>query len=168
MEFMVPCVIGLIILYGFIRKVPVFDVFLEGAKSGLVTVYNIAPTMIGLIVAISMLRASGALDFLCTLISPAAEFLGIPPEVVPFGLLRPISGGGSTALFTNLIKENGPDSFVGRVASVVAGSTETTFYAVAVYFGSIGVKRIRHTLSAGLLADLTGFIFSVLTVRLFM
>jgi spore maturation protein B len=168
MEFAVPCVIGLIIIFGLIKKVPVFDTFLKGAKSGLISVYSIAPTMIGLIVAVSMLRASGALDFFGSLIAPAAQKVGISPEIIPFALLRPVSGGGSTALFSNIINENGPDSFVGRVASVMAGSTETTLYAVTVYFGSVGIKKIRHTLWVGLFADFTAFVFAHLTVRLFM
>lgn len=166
MEFAVPCVIGIIIIYGFIKKVPLFDTFLEGAKKGLHTVYTIAPTLIGLIVAIGMLRVSGGIEAFCDLISPVTEFLGFPSEVVPLAILRPISGGGSTALLSNILGENGADSFAGRVASVMAGSTETTFYAVAVYYGSVGIKKIRHTLAAGLTADFTAVVMSVLTVRL--
>jgi len=168
MEFAVPCVICLIVVYGFVKKIAVFDVFLEGAKKGLYTIYEITPTLIGIVVAISMLRTSGAIEGFCKLISPVTDYLGIPSEIIPLAILRPISGGGSTGLLSNILTENGPDSFVGRVASVMAGSTETTFYVVAVYYGSVKVKKIRHTLIAGLTSDFAAAIMSIITVRMIM
>lgn len=167
MEIIIPLVVVMFIVFGLVKRVGVFDSFLCGAKDGLYTLYTIAPTLIGLITAVTMLKASGATDMLTEAITPIAERLGFPAEIVPVAILRPISGGGSTALLLNIFKDCGPDSFAGRIVSVMAGSTETTFYAIAVYFGSVGIKRIRHTLISGLMADFTAVVFSVLTVRLF-
>ena len=165
--YAVPAVIAAIVLFGFLRKVPVFDTFVAGAKEGLRTSVSILPTLIGLIMAVSMLSASGALDLLSSLLAPASRFLGLPPQVMPLALIKPFSGSGSTAVLTQVYKDCGPDSFAGRVASVMAGSTETTFYAVAVYYGSVGIKKTRHTIPAALLGDVTACILSALTVRLF-
>lgn len=168
MNLVVPLIIVFFVTFGIIRKVPVFEVFCNGALSGLRTILTIAPTLIGLITAVTMLRASGVLDSITNLVTPLAEKLGFPAEIVPVAILRPISGGGSTALLIDIFERLGPDSFAGKVVSVMAGSTETTFYAVTLYFGSVGIKKVRHTLIAGLAADLTAVIFSVLTVRLFL
>ena len=164
----IPVTVIIFVLTGVIRKVPVFEAFCSGALKGLKTVLNIAPTLMGLITAVTMLRESGSIDALTALISPIAQKLGFPAEIVPVALLRPVSGGGSTALLIDIFKTSGPDSFAGKIVSVMAGSTETTFYAVTLYYSSVGVKKIRHTLLAGLAADLTAVIFSVLTVRLFL
>ncbi|MBQ5397849.1 MAG: spore maturation protein [Ruminococcus sp.] len=166
MEMFMPLFIAVVLVFGLVKKVPLFDAFCEGAREGIKTLLSIAPTLVGLIVAVDMLKASSATDMLCSFISPAAEQLGFPKEIVPMILLRPISGGGSTALLTNVYKECGPDSFAGLCASVLAGSTETTFYAIAVYYGSVGIKRIRHTLFAALSADFTAAVMAVLTVRM--
>ena len=155
------------VLFGLIKRVGVFDAFLVGAKEGLTTAYTILPTLVGLITAVTMLRASGAVDVLTELITPVAQKLGFPAEIVPVAVLRPISGGGSTALLVGIMEQFGADSFPGRIVSVMAGSTETTFYAIAVYYGAVGVKKSRHTLLAGLMADFTAVVFSVLTTRLF-
>ena len=146
MEFTVAVFIGIVIVFGFVKKVPVFDTFLQGAKGGFEIVYNIAPTIIGIIVAVTMLKSSGAMELLCNLVSPLAQKLGFPAEIVPMAVLRPVSGSGSTALLNQVFSDFGPDSLAGRVASVMAGSTETTFYAVSLYFGSVGIKNIRNTL----------------------
>ncbi len=163
----VPCVILAIVLFGFLRKVPVFDAFVSGAKEGLRSSAAILPSLVGLIMAVSMLSASGALDLLSSFLAPVARALGLPPQVMPLVLIKPVSGSGSTAVLTQIFKDYGPDSFVGRVASVVSGSTETTFYAVAVYYGAVGIRRTRHTVPAALAADLTACVVSALTVRLF-
>lgn len=167
MEFVMPAFACIIVVFGLIKKVPVFDIFLKGAKEGMQILYSIAPTIIGLVFAVDLLRSSGAIDAICTFIEPAADFLGFPKEIVPMVLLRPVSGSGSTALLTSLYEDCGPDSFAGRVASVLAGSSETTFYAIAMYFGCIKVKKIRHTLFAAIIADITAAVMSVLTVRLY-
>ncbi|MFZ2797242.1 MAG: spore maturation protein [Ruminococcus bromii] len=166
MEFVMPAFACIVVVFGLIKKVPVFDVFISGAKEGVKLLYNIAPTIMGLVFAVDLLQSSGAIDAICALIQPTAEFLGFPKEIVPLVLLRPVSGSGSTALLTAHYKTCGPDSFAGRTASVLAGSSETTFYAIAMYFGCIRVKKIRHTLFAAITADLTAAIMSVITVRL--
>lgn len=167
MEFVMPVFACIIVVFGLIKRIPVFDIFLKGAKEGMQILYNIAPTIIGLVFAVDLLRSSGAIDAICNFIEPVADFLGFPKEIVPMVLLRPVSGSGSTALLTSLYEHCGPDSFAGRVASVLAGSSETTFYAVAMYFGCIKVKKIRHTLFAAIIADITAAVMSVLTVRLY-
>ncbi len=162
-----PCFACIIVIYGLIKKVPVFDTFLKGAKEGIRLIYSIAPTIMGLIFAVDLLRSSGAMNQICTFVEPIAQAMGFPKEIVPMVLLRPISGSGSTALLTSIYQDCGPDSFAGRVASVIAGSSETTFYAIAMYFGSIRVKKIRHTLVAALAADFMAAVMSVITVRMF-
>lgn len=166
MAFIMPLFAFSVVVFGLIKRVPIFDLFIKGVKEGVGILYTIAPTILGLVFAVDLLQSSGAIDVICDFVAPAAEFFGFPKEIVPMVLLRPVSGSGSTALLTSLFKECGPDSFAGRVASVLAGSSETTFYAVAMYFGSIKVKKIRHTLVAALLADFTAAVMSVLTVRL--
>ena len=165
MELFMPLFIAVVIVFGITKKIPLFDAFVTGAKDGIRTLVKLAPTLVGLITAVDMLKASGATDMLCAAVTPAAELLGFPKEIVPMVLLRPISGGGSTALLTNIYRDCGPDSFAGKVASVLAGSTETTFYAIAVYFGSVKVTKTRHTLIAALAADFTAAVMAVLTVR---
>ena len=168
MELFVPVFIGIVIFFGYVKKVPVFDAFVDGAKSGFATLLSIAPTLVGLVFAINMLNASGFFDVIGEIFKPLAEdVLGFPTEIMPMALLRPVSGGGSTALLTNILKNCGADSFAGMVASVLAGSTETTFYCVAVYFGSVGIKNTRHTLVASLVADAVAVVMSVVTVKCF-
>lgn len=167
MNYVMPCVIAFVVMYALMKKVPVFDVFTAGAKEGFKTLYSIAPTLIGLIVSVSMLRASGVLGAFTDLLSPLMDALKFPSELVPMVLLRPVSGSGSTALLTQVLSDYGADSFVGRCGSVIAGSTETTFYAITVYYGSVKIKKIRHTLVAALAADLTAAIVAVITVSLF-
>ena len=123
--------------------------------------------LVGLLTAVAMFRASGALEWLTGLCAPVLEALGIPPETTPLMLVRPVSGSGALAVGTDLITAYGPDSYIGRVAAVMLGSTETTFYTIAVYFGSAGIIRTRHTVPAALTADLTGFLASAFAVRLF-
>lgn len=166
-SYVLPGVVLFIVLFGFVRKVPVFDAFTAGAKEGLKSSVSILPTLIGLIMAVSMLSASGALDLLSAFLAPAAGLIGLPPQAMPLALIRPVSGSGATAVLTQIFRDYGPDSFTGRVASVMSGSTETTFYAIAVYFGAVGIKKTRHTIPAALAGDLTACIVAALTVRLF-
>ncbi len=161
---MIPVMLVALCAYGLTRRVDVFASFVDGVKDGMRTVMLIAPTMIALLAAVGTLRASGLFDWLAELVRPAAEAVGFPAELVPMGLLRPVSGSGATALLTGIYENSGPDSFVGRCASVVAGSTETTFYAVTMYYGAVGIKKIRHTLISALLADFTAIVMSVVTV----
>ena len=166
MQAIIPVIITALCLYGLIKRVDIFGSFVEGAKEGMRTVAFIAPTMIALLLAVGTLRASGALTWLAELIRPAAEAAGFPPELVPMGLLRPVSGSGATALLTGIYEDHGADSFLAKCASVLAGSTETTFYAVTMYYSAARVKKIRHTLFSALLADFTAIIMSVVTVSL--
>lgn len=161
----VPLLIAAFVGLGLVKKVGVYDCFVQGAKEGLQSMVGIAAPLIGLMAAIHMVRASGLLDLLAIALSPLLRFLGMPPEVLPLALLRPVSGSASTAIVTDIFKTLGPDSPAGKIASVMMGSTETTFYTVAVYFGAVGIKNTRHTLAAALLADCTGMILALLVSR---
>lgn len=162
-----PLVFLLMIGYGLMRHVSVFEAFMDGAKSGMKSLFAVLPALVGLLAAISMLRASGALDCFTRLLAPAASWLGIPSELMPLALLRPVSGSGTLALVNDLLNSAGPDSMVGRMASVIMGSTETTFYTLAVYYGAVHIKSTRHTLPAALLADFAGLLGGVYICRLF-
>lgn len=165
-DYVLPSVIVLIVLYASFKGIKVFDCFLEGAKNGLKTVVSILPSLVGLIVAVTMLRLSGGIDFIAFLFSPIAKLTGIPKEVIPLAVLNPISGGASLSMFEDILKTYGPDSYVGMVASVMIGATETTFYAVTVYYGAVNVKKTRHTIPSALAADFTSFVLSALFVRI--
>lgn len=167
MSLIMPVFAVTIILFGLVRRVPVFEAFLTGAREGAQTLLRIAPTILALIFAVGLLKSSGAVAVINRALAPAANAVGFPAEVVPMALLRPVSGSGSSALLMTVLQDYGPDSFAGRVASVLAGSSETTFFATTMYFGSIGVKKIRHTLLAAIAADVTAMLVSAATVRLF-
>ena len=160
-----PAVILIIIFKGIKEKVPVFDIFLKGATDGVEITFKIFPTLIGLFVAIGMLRSSGIIDFITKLISPALDFFRFPSEIVPLALLRPISGSASMAVATDIIKQNGVDSFIGILASVIMGATETTLYTIAVYTSSVRIKNTRGVVFAALAADVTGIIVSLFVCR---
>lgn len=153
--------IAFIILFGLLRKCAVYSAFTLGAEDGLRTAVKIIPQLVGLIVAIRVFNASGLMDFMVGLLTPVAGLLHFPSEALPFAVLRPVSGSGSLAMATDIFERYGADSFAGRVVSVMMGSTETTFYTVAVYFGAVGVKNVRHTLFCALFADLVSMIMSV-------
>lgn len=166
-DLSVPVVIVLILIHGLYKGVPVFDTFLEGAKEGIGVTFKILPALIALCTAIGMFSASGALDVLSNAAAPLTDLLHLPKEVVPLAILRPISSSGAMAIFQKLLGDLGPDSFGGRVASVMMGSAETTFYTIAIYYGATKVKDTRHTVAAGLTADLVGFVASAIMVRMF-
>lgn len=165
-DLTVPAVLLLILGYGAFKKVKVYESFVEGAKGGFEVAFKILPFLVGILVAIAMFRESGAMDYVVAALSPITKLLGMPAEALPLALLRPLSGGGSLALTTELMKVHGPDSFIGRLASVMYGSTETTFYVLALYFGSVGIKKTRHALLAGLLADAAGILAALWICRL--
>jgi len=165
--YIVPVVVCAILLCALVRKVDILKEFTFGAVDGLRTAGNLVPTLVLLLTAIGMFRASGALDVLTSALSKGVEALGIPSEVLPLMILKPFSGSGSVAVLEDIFSNYGTDSFVGRVASVIAGSTETTFYTIAVYYGAVNISKTRHTVPAALSADLTGFILSAFFVRLF-
>lgn len=163
-----PTIIVLILANGLLKKAPVFDQFLSGAKNGFSTSIKILPSLVGLIVAISMLRESGFFDIMCNLLAPFLERVGFPSELVPMALIRPVSGSAALATVRDLLNTYGADSFIGRCASVMMGSSETTFYTLAIYLGSVGITKSKYTLKSALLADFAGIILSVLFVRLLM
>ena len=155
-----PMVIFFIVLYGVTEKVKVFDNFLEGAKEGIKTTFSILPTLIGLFLAIGVLRSSGVLDFIIKLSSPILEIFKFPSELMPLAILRPISGSASIAVATDIMKQAGVDSLIGNIASTIMGSTETTLYTIAIYTSCIKIKKTRFILLAALTADITGIIVS--------
>lgn len=165
--YVVPISIVLIIIFGMIKRVPLFEAFTSGAKDGIMSTFSIAPSLIGLITAIAMLRASGFFDLISQLLSPITDALGFPSEILPLALMRPVSGSGSFALLDDLFTNFSPDSFIGKTASVMAGSTETTFYAIAVYYGAVGIKKTGYTIPAALISDFAGMVLAPLSVRLF-
>lgn len=165
-SYILPIMVVGIVVFGLIKKVKVFDCFMKGAKKGLFIVYELLPSITGLVLAVTMLKESGAMDILSSLLSPITSFFKVPDEITPMALLSPISGGGSLTLFESVLKAYGPDSFIGQVASVVMGSTDTTLYAVTVYYSAIGIKNTRHTLMAGLTADFMSLVLSAFFVRL--
>lgn len=166
-ELAVPLIIAFVMVYALFRGTDIFSGMTAGAADGLKTVVGIVPALITLLPCIYMLRASGALDALCGLLRPLLSQLGIPAETVPLMLLRPLSGSGALAVGSDIIRQNGADSFVGRCAAVMLGSTETTFYVIAVYFGAAGIKNTRHAIPAALIADFMGFLAAAFFVRLF-
>ena len=166
-NYIVPLLICGILVYGLTHRVNVFETFVGGAKEGLFVAVRIVPSLVALMTAVGMFKASGALDMFSHLIAPVAQLLHFPAQIIPMAMLRPISGSGAMVLLRDLLSTFGPDSYIGRVASVLEGSAETTFYTMAVYFGATHVSRTRHTLPAALLADLVGFIMSAITVQIF-
>lgn len=159
--WMIPALIVFIPLYAAFKKVPVYETFVEGAKDGFGTAISMIPYIVGMMVAISMFRASGAMDLLLSVFKPLLAPLGVPAEVLPLGLLRPLTGAGSLAYTTDLIKSFGPDSMIGRIASTIQGSTDTTLYVITVYFGAVGIRKSRYALKVGLFSDLVGFAASI-------
>ena len=162
----IPLIILIFLGYGYLKKVKVYESFVEGAKEGFDVGVKIIPYLVAMLVAIGMFRASGALDVLSWMLSPVTNFIGMPSEVLPMAFMRPLSGSGSIGIMTELMNTHGPDSLIGIMASTMFGSTETTFYVVAVYFGSVNIYRTRYALPAGLLADAAGLITAVYVCRL--
>lgn len=162
----IPVVIALVAFYAICKKVPVYSVFTEGAKEGFSTAVMIIPYLVAMLCAIGMFRASGAMDWLCDLLNPITSLIGLPSEVLPMGIMRSFSGGGAEGMMADLLKEYGTQSQIGRIASVALGSTETTFYVVAVYYGSVGVTNARQSIPAGLLGDLASLIAATVIVNL--
>ena len=157
----IPVLLVLIPLAGIIRKVKVYDVFIDGAKEGFDVAVKIIPFLVGILVAIGMFRGSGAMDLVTAGLRPLVAPAGFPPELVPLAILRSLTGSGSLAFTTDLIKSHGPDSLIARTAATMYGSSETTFYVLAVYFGAVGIRRTRHAVPAALIADLVAAIAAV-------
>lgn len=153
-------------MFGYWRKVPVFDAFIKGAKEGFPLVVSILPFLVGMIVAIGMLKASGAVDTMSDWFSGVLALLGVPKELLPLAIARPFSGSASNAILVDMIHTYGPDSILAKMGATVMGSTETTFYVIAVYFGAVGVRNTRHAVPAGLIADAAGLLSAVWICRL--
>ena len=162
----IPFMIVMIILFGLKEKQKVFDIFLDGAKDGLEVVISLFPTLLGIFLAIGLLRDSGVLDFAIGIISPVTNLLKIPSQILPLAMLRPISGSASMGVAVDIMQKYGVDSLLGTICSTIMGSTETTFYTIAIYTACIKVKKIRFVLAAALLADLAGMISSVIICQI--
>lgn len=164
---LVPFTIAGVALYGTARRVDVYSALVHGAGEGLGTLVRIVPALIGLMAAVYMLRASGALELAAEWLAPLLERAGLSAELLPLMLVRPVSGSAALGVGAELMETYGPDSLLGRTAAVMLGSTETTFYTIAVYFGAVGITRTRYAVPAALCADLAGFLASAWAVRLF-
>lgn len=164
--WLIPLGLVLIPLYALLKKVDVYSVFCQGAAEGIALVVKILPFILGMLVALEVFRASGAMAILLGWLEKPAALLGLPPDILPLAMLRSLSGGGALAMTTDLISEHGADSFVGRLAAAMQGSTDTTLYVLTVYFGSVGIMRQRHALAVGLLADLAAFLAAYFLCRL--
>lgn len=156
-----PVIIVLIPLYGLMRKVHVYEEFVEGAKEGFEIGVRIIPYLVAILFAIGMFRASGAMEWMITLLDPVLGFVGFPVEVLPMAIMRPLTGSGSVGVMADLIAAYGEDSLIVKMAGTMFGSTETTFYVLAVYFGAVGIRKVRYAVQAGLIADLAGVIAAV-------
>lgn len=165
--FIMPAIVCAVVIFGLVKKVKVFDCFAQGAVQGLETAVSLLPVLVGLTVAVSLFISSGGSQIISKLLSPLFSFLGIPEEVIPLCILSPVSGSGSITFYEQLLNQYGADSYIGRVASVIAGATETTFYAVTVYLGSVGIKKSGTVIPCALLGDFVSFVAASLTVRLF-
>jgi spore maturation protein B len=161
----IPALVLFIIVYGAVRKVRVYEAFIEGAKEGFAVAVRIIPYLVAMLVAIGVFRAGGAMNLLATAIAPVTDLLGMPAEALPMAVMRPLSGSGALGVMSEIITANGADSFIGRLVAVMMGSGETTFYVLAVYFGSVAVTRTRHAVPAGIVADLVSILVSLWLVQ---
>lgn len=165
--FVLPAMIVGLPLWGLIKRVKVYEEFVEGAKEGFRVAVMIIPYLVAILFAIGMFRASGALDFLTDALRPILSAIGFPPEVLPMAIIRPLTGSGSAAIVADMIQTYGEDDILVKIAGVMFGSTETTFYVIAVYFGAVNVKKTRHAVPAGLTADFAAMLFAVYLVQWF-
>ena len=165
-DLLIPATVLCIVVFGCLRRIDIYEVFLEGAREGLQTVMDILPTLIGLMMAVEVMRAGGLLELMVRLIRPAANAIGFPAELAPLSLVRLVSSSAATGLLTDLFSVYGPDSFLGRAASVMMSCTETVFYTMSLYFLSVGIRKTRYTLPCALLANIVGVFTAVWLVRL--
>jgi len=153
-------------VYGALKRIKVYESFVEGAKGGFQMAIRIIPYLVAILVAVGMLRGAGALDLLAQWLDPVFRRIGFPAEILPLAIMRPLSGSGSLGIVTELIKAHGPDSFIARLAASAYGSTETTFYVLAIYFGAVGIKKARHAVISGLTADIVSLVTAIVACRL--
>ncbi len=164
--FILPIIIVFIPLYGLIKKVKVYEVFVDGAKEGFEIGVRIIPYLVAILFAIGMFRDSGAMEFFMMALGPVLGFVGFPVEMLPMAIFRPLTGSGSVGVLADMIATYGEDSLLVKMAGTMFGSTETTFYVIAVYFGAIGIRRVKYAVATGLMADLAGIISSIIIVNL--
>ncbi|NLC76577.1 MAG: spore maturation protein [Clostridia bacterium] len=162
----IPALLFIIPVTAYLKGVKVYETFVAGAEEGFHTAVKIIPFLVGMLVAIGVFRASGAMDLLVNLIKPVTGLLGIPPDILPLAIMRPLSGGGALAIAAEMINTYGPDSFLGRLAATAQGSTDTTFYVLTVYFGSVGIIKYRYALHLGLIADITSLMAAIFITNL--
>lgn len=167
MSLVIPVVVLFIIIYGLLKKIEIYDVFLIGVKEGLGMAIKIFPTMFAMVIGVDVLIKSNIIYDITKLISPVLYYLKFPVELVPMALMRPVSGSSSLVLMNEIFRVHGPDSYLGRIASVIQGSTDTTIYILSLYFSSIGIKKIKYSLLVGLIADTMAIILSIVVVNLF-
>lgn len=165
-SLIIPIMVLGIIIYGVRKKVNVYDTFINGCKESFEMIFTIFPNLVAMILAINLLVNSNVLNLLQFILKPILNLIEIPFEIIPMALMRPISGTSSLAILNNLMQKYGVDSFIATLASVIQGATDTTFYVLTLYFGSIGIKKIRYSLYAGLFADLMGIISAIVIVKL--
>ncbi len=162
----IPALVLFIVVYGALKKVKIYEVFVEGAKEGFNVGVRIIPYLVAMLVAIGIFRAGGAMELLSQLLAPITSLIGMPAEALPMALIRPLSGSGALGVMSETIKAHGADSLVGRMVSVMMGSGETTFYVLAVYFGSVSISKTRQAVPAGIVADIVAILMSVWLVNL--
>ena len=166
MQYIIPLMLCVVLTAALFRKQPVYEQFIDGAADGLQMLVRIVPPVIAVVTAVYMMRASGLLDWILNFISPVTGFIGIPSEVMPLAIIRPLSGSGAMGVFADILNQYGADSDTGKIASIICGSTETTFYCLCVYFSMTRVKNNIKVIPCALIGDLTGIIVGVLTVKL--
>ena len=165
-SLMIPIMVLIVLIYGIVKKIDVYDVFVDGAKDSFKMILDLFPTLLGMILGINIFLKSGVLEFILEGLAPFFNMIKVPLEIVPMAIMRPISGSSTLAILNNIYETFGPDGYLGTLASVIQGSTDTTFYVLTLYFGSIGIKKIRYAMWVGLCADLIGIIASVVIVNL--
>lgn len=161
----IPILIGLIVVCGMKNGIKVYECFIEGAKDGLKICIKIFPYLLAMLIAVGVLRESGLLNCFIKIVTPVVKFIGLPPELVPLVMVKPLSGSGALGVFADTLTKYGPDSYIGKTASIIMGSTETIFYTLTVYYGAVNIKKIRHTLWAAVFADITAIIVAVTLAR---
>ncbi|MFA4885684.1 MAG: nucleoside recognition domain-containing protein [Desulfotomaculaceae bacterium] len=161
----IPVILLVVPVIAVLRGVKVYETFIDGAEAGFATAIKTIPYLVAMMVAISIFRASGAMEVLVAVLSPVLNFIGLPAEVLPHAIMRPLSGGAALGIASDIIKTYGPDSFLGRLVSTMQGSCDTTFYVLTLYFGSVGIKKYRYSVILGLVADFTTLAASVFIVR---
>ena len=161
----IPIIIGTVVINGMLKGVKVYECFVEGAKDGISICIKIMPYLLAMILAVSVFRESRAMDYFIKLVKPIVSIIGLPPELVPLAVVKPLSGSGAMGIFAETLKKYGPDSYIGLVASIMMGSTETIFYTITVYYGAVNIRKIRHTLIAAVFADITAIIMAVISAK---